>query len=269
MSTDLPPALTTQILAYLGCVRRPPSIGYLNRLIWAYIRRVPWESVSRLIKRQHTAQTAECPRWPEEFWTEALVWGTGGTCFENNLAFFALLSALGFGGYLTINDMLERRGGHTAIVIGWQRQKYLMDVSIPLHCALPLHRDRITRRSTPFHYYTIRPGGEDIYEIERSHHPKRHIYTLLDRAVPLEQYRAAVARDYEPTGYFLERVIIVKIIDDRLWRFSSLEKPYKLEGFDKTSKQEKLLEAENLPGLLAERFGISEAKLAAALSYVA
>ena len=75
-------------------------------------------------------------------------------------------------------------------------------------------------------------------------------------------------RDYEATGYFLDRVIIVKVIDDRLWRFNSAEKPYKLEGFDKTSRQEKLLEPENLSRLVAEKFSISEAKVAAALLYL-
>ena len=240
---------------------------YLNRLIQAYIRRVPWESVSRIIRRHTTTQTSECPRWPEEFWSETLSWGTGGTCFENNLAFFSLLSTLGFTGYLTINDMLDQRACHTAIIISWQGQKYLVDVAIPLHCALPVRGDEITKRSTLLHHYTIRPSGGGIFEIERSHHPKRNIYTLLDRPVPLDEYKAAVERDYEATGYFLDRVIIVKIINERLWRFNSLERPYKLEGFGKTSKEEIPLEPEGVSRSLAEKFGIAEAKVADALSY--
>jgi arylamine N-acetyltransferase len=199
---------------------------------------------------------------------EALSLGTGGTCFENNLAFFTLLTTLGFTGYLTINDMGPQRACHTAMLISWQEQKYLVDVAIPLYCALPIHRDKITKRATPFHHYTIRPATADVFEIERSHHPKRNIYTLRDRPIPLAEYSSAVERDYEATGYFLDRVIIVKVIGDRLWRFSSLEKPYKLEGFDKMGKREKQLEPEDLPYLLAEHFGMSEAKIAAALSYL-
>lgn len=264
--TSLPPKLTGQILAYLSCARKPPSIRYLNQLIRAYIRRVPWESVSRIIKRHITARAADCPRWPEEFWTEALSWGMGGTCFENNLAFFSLLSTLGFTGYLTINDMQEKRACHTAIILFLQGQKYLADVAIPLPCAFPVHGDKMTRRSILLHHYTIRPTGEGVFEIERSHHPKRNIYTLLDCPVALDDYKVAVARDYEPSGYFLDRLIIVKIIDDQLWRFNSLEKPYKLEGFGKTSKQERLLEPECLAPALAERFDMAEAKVAAALS---
>jgi arylamine N-acetyltransferase len=113
---ELSPELISQILSYLGCRREKPTVRYLNRLIQAYIRRVPWESVSRIVKRHTTPKTELCPRWPAEFWQEALKYGTGGTCFENNLAFFTLLSNLGFDGYLTINDM-EQPDCHMASII--------------------------------------------------------------------------------------------------------------------------------------------------------
>jgi len=263
---ELTPELTSQILSYLGCGREKPSVPYLNRLIRAYIRRVPWESVSRLVKRHTTPKTEFCPRWPDEFWQEALNHGTGGTCFENNLAFFTLLNKLGFDGYLTINDM-EQPACHTASVIQFHEQRYLADVAIPIHCALPIHANQLTRRSTEFHHYTIRPERNRRYSIERSHHPKRRIFTFVDVPVPLEEYCGAVQRDYEETGYFLDRVIIVKMIEGRLWRFSSIDLPYKLEGFDKASKQEVLLEANTLAKSLSEHFGIDEAKIALALAY--
>ena len=74
----LAPELTSQILSYLGCVREEPSVRYLNRLIRAYILRVPWESVSRIVKRQTTPEIESCPRWPDEFWQEAFEYGTVG-----------------------------------------------------------------------------------------------------------------------------------------------------------------------------------------------
>ncbi len=261
----LPPDLTSSILAYLGCPPRPPSARSLNELARAYIRRVPWESVTRLLRRHDTPRTADCPRWPEEFWAEALAAGTGGTCFENNLAFFSLLAALGYTGYLTINDMPPQRLCHTAIIILLHGQKYLVDVAIPLHCVLPVHPGRLTRRWTLFHQYTLRPAGEGVYQVERSHHPKRYIYTLLDRPVPPDEYRAAVERDYEPMGFFLDQVIIVKVIGDRLWRFNSLERPYVLQGFNKAGKVEVPLAPESLPRALAQKFDMPEGQIAAAI----
>ena len=262
----LPTELTDQILSYLGCGREQPSVRYLNRLIRAYIRRVPWESVTRIIKRHTTPATELCPRLPEEFWQEALQYGTGGTCFENNLAFFTLMNDLGFDGYLTINDM-EKPACHTASVITLNRQKYLADVTIPIHCALPIHANQPTRRSNEFHQYTIRPEGSSRYAIERSHHPKRRIFTLVDVPIPLEDYRRAVQNDYEETGYFLDRVTIVKVVADRLWCFSSMDIPFKVEGFDKTSRQEVMVETHALAKSLSECFGMDEDKIALSLSY--
>lgn len=262
----LAPELTSHIVSYLGCVREEPSVRYLNRLIRAYIRHVPWESVSRIVKRQTASAIELCPRWPDEFWQEALEYGTGGTCFENNLAFFTLLNELGFDGYLTINDM-ENPACHTASIITLQGQKYLADVTIPIQCALPIYTNQITRRSNEFHHYTIRPESNYRYAVERSHHPKRRIFTLVDVPIPLEDYRHAVQEDYEETGYFLDRVVIVKVIEDRLWCFSSVDTPFKLEGFDKTSKQEVILERNSLAKSLSENFGIDEDKIALALLY--
>jgi hypothetical protein len=106
------------------------------------------------------------------------------------------------------------------------------------------------------------------HRVERSHHPKRHIFTLLDVPVPLDDYQMAVTRDCEAGGYFLDRVIIVKVIGNKLWRFSSMDRPYKLEGFDKMSKEEIILTSARLAQSLADCFGIQESKIAAALSYV-
>jgi hypothetical protein len=143
----------------------------------------------------------------------------------------------------------------------------LADVAIPIHCALPLHSNQVTRRSNEFHYYTIRPESNHRYAIERSHHPKRRAFTLVDVPIPLEEYRLAVQNDYEETGYFLDRVIIIKIIEGRLWRFSSVDLPFKLEGFDKTSRQEVMLETDTLVKSLSEHFEMDEDKIAMALTY--
>ena len=262
------PELTKQVLGYLGCPEKSPSIRYLNQLIQGYIRQVPFESVTRIIKRHTTIKTVDCPRWSEEFWYEAMSSGTGGTCFECNLAFFSLLTTVGFDGYLTINDMGENRACHTASIILLQSQKYLVDVAIPLHCALPIHNYKTTKRSTRFHTYTVRPSGEAAFEIERSHHPKRNIFTLVDTPIPINKYKTAVERDYEPSGYFLERVVIVKVIGNRVWRFNSLERPFKLEGFDKMSKQEIFPIPGRLASILADHFDMSEGKITAALSHL-
>jgi hypothetical protein len=100
-------SLVKDILDYLDCPTKAPTLRYLNRLILAYIRKVPWESVSRIIKRHTTLETKNCPRLPKEFWIEAIQHSFGGTCFESSLAFYSSLTTLGYEGYLTVTAMFD------------------------------------------------------------------------------------------------------------------------------------------------------------------
>jgi|GEM_PF-430333 len=260
-------SLTTDILDYLGVHPKAPTLRYLNRLIHAYIRKVPWESVSRIIKRYTTPETKNCPRLPEEFWNDAMQHGFGGTCFESSLAFYSLLTALGYEGYLTVNDMGDSIGCHAAIVILLDRQKYLVDNTIPVHAAVHIDPQKTVRRRTALFDYKLRPISENKYEVERSHRPSKNLFTLIDIPVSLPDYQAVVEDDYmEATGRFLKSVVMVKVVDEKAQRFFSDQKPYKLESFYRKGRMEKLIDPENLPSELANVFQLPGESISAALS---
>lgn len=221
----------TAVLSYLNVSPAKPDIHLLERLITAYITKVPWESAFRITRRAQVADTAVCPRWPDIFWQEALTLGGGGTCFESNYAFFSLLTALGFEGYLTINNMGDSIGCHTAIIILLAGNKWLVDAGLPIYAPLPLSLHGTMYRSTRFMHYNVWPDGAGRFQIERWPHPQRNAFTLLDKPVTEDVYRAATTADYEPTGHFLERVIINKVIAERPWRFNSADLPYRFEMF--------------------------------------
>ena len=265
----LPVALRDRVLAYLNYSAARPSLRTLNGLMMAYVQKVPWESVFRIAKRHHTPRLTERPRWPEEFWTDAIQYGGGGTCFESNYAFLALLQALGYEGYLTINNMGASIGCHTAIVLLLDGQKRLVDVGIPIHVSLRIRADQATRTPAYFHTYTVRPQQPGYYEIERSHHPKRNIYTLFDQPVSDQAYRVALTQDYDDGGLFLDRVIINKVIDGKMWRFSSSDRPLQLEAFDPAGKTEILLPEPLLARRLASYFGMERSVIETALESIA
>lgn len=258
-------ALRNRVLAYLNVPTVRPGLRALNGLIAAYVQKVPWESVFRIAKRQRTPQLTDRPRWPEEFWSDAIQHGGGGTCFESNYAFLALLHSLGYEGYLTINNMGSTVSCHTAIVLFLDGQKRLVDVGIPLHTSLRIRADQTTRTPSYFHTYTVRPRQPGYYEIERNHHPKRNIYTLFDQPVADQAYRAALTQDYGDCGLFLDRVIINKVIDGKIWRFSSSDRPLQLEAFDPNGKTEILLPEPLLARRLAGYFGMERTVIEAAL----
>jgi arylamine N-acetyltransferase len=262
-------SLVKDILDYLDCSTKAPTLRYLNRLILAYIRKVPWESVSRIIKRHTTLETKNCPRLPKEFWIEAIQHGFGGTCFESSLAFYSLLTTLGYEGYLTVNDMGDSRGCHAAIVLFLDGQKYLVDITIPVHAAVRIDPQKTVRRKTAMFDYTLYPVSENKYEVGRSHRSTKNLFTLVDVPVRLPAYIATVEDDYkETTGRFLNSVVMVKVIDGRAQRFFSDQKPYKLECLDRASRIEKSIEPEILPLFLAELFQIPEESISTAFSLI-
>lgn len=265
---SLSDSLMKEVLDYLDCPIKAPSLRYLNRLIQAYIHKVPWESVSRIVKRHITLRTKDCPRWPEEFWQDAIRYGLGGTCFESSLAFYSLLMELGYEGYLTVNDMGETRACHAAIVLLLNRQKYLVDVTIPVDYAVQINPNKTIRRQTAFHDFIIRPIKNNRYEVERSHHPHRNAFTLIDVPISLGEYQTIVENDYTESGFFLKSVAVVKIISAKTWRFSSDHQPYKLESFNRAGKRETFVRPEMLSYVLAGLFQMPEDKISAALSWI-
>lgn len=226
MSTiKLDEKLAVQALAFLGVKATVPTLPVLEKLLAAYYCTVPWESVFRIVRRAEYSS----PRWPNIFWRDAITCGSGGTCFESNYAFFALLQTLGYKGYLTINNMGDSIGCHTAIVIILDGHKWLVDVGLPLYALLPMSSRGVMHRSSPFLHYTVRPDGRSHYQIEQRPHPKPIAFTLIDEPVDEATYRAATEDDYGENGHFLDFVIINKVINNQPWRFNMAERPWQLK----------------------------------------
>lgn len=265
---QLKASFTCDILAFLDCRPEAPSLEGLNRLIQACLRRVPWESVTRIVKRHATRDTARCPRWPDELWRDALVFNAGGTCFEVNYAFFGLLTRLGYRGYMTLNDMGAARDCHAAIIVILDGQKHLVDVSLPLSRALALRADASAELHAPWLTYTVRPQAGGIYVVERSPHPRPYVFTLKDAPVAGPAYERAVEDDYGPDGHFLDRVVINKVVGERAWLFNSAARPYRLEAFDRAGRHEGHLPPEDPARSLADFYQMPAEKVAAALAWV-
>jgi hypothetical protein len=268
------------VLNYLGVpsIQRP-DLDLLDRVVTAYTKTVPWESVSRIVRRAQMSEHDSLlhldayPRWPVEFWRQAIEQGGGGTCFESNYAFFALLLTLGYEGYLTVNNMGASIACHSAIVVKLPDQSWLVDVGLPLYSPLPLDPVKGSRRECVIHRYTLRPNHDDSYQVERDRHPQSVCFTLIDSPVPDEIYRGITAADYGPDGLFLERVIISKVIGDSVWRFNSVERPYRLERYKDGHKVDYAIEVQepginNLAAAVAKRFDMDEGTIGFALASV-
>lgn len=263
--------LTTQlahnVLDYLHITPAKPDVAFLNTLLAAYIRRVPWESVSRIAKRARTAATNDCPRFAEEFWQSAIENGTGGTCFESNYAFFSLLQFLGYDGYLTINDMESTRGCHTAIVVNVDGEQWLADAGYPIHRAIRLHPTKVTQQKEKFYNYTAKQLLPFYFQIKRTPHPKPYCFTLLNIPVNEPDYRAATTNDYGEKGLFLNKVIISRIVDEQIWRFTLMDGNFILESFDEKGVRTEYA-LDNVVETVSQRFAMNPSLVEAAIKAV-
>lgn len=266
---ELTPSQTQSILKYLGVALQKPSVRYLNRLIDAHVHHVPWESVTRILKRNQTLVTANCPRLPAEFWEDAMTMGSGGTCFENNYAFYSLLTDIGFQGYLTLNDMGEKRNCHGAIVILLGGRKYLVDVSLPFDRALSFHAYAATRKVTPLQTEIIQPLGSQRYRVSRAHHIHPDIFTLVDIPVSPIDYVARITQDYGAEGFFLDKVVIVKAVAGDIWCFNSAEPPSRLYTKGRKIQRTLPLGSIRLERVLGSHFNMASIPIGAALLHVA
>jgi arylamine N-acetyltransferase len=268
MSTPpLSAELTCEVLRFLGVEARPPSVAHLDALLAAYTQTVPWESAFRIAKRARTASTVDCGRYAEEFWRDAIDQGGGGTCYESNYAFFRLLRALGYKGYLTLNNMKTQIGCHSAIVLNIDGEHWLADAGFPVYCALPLDPNAVTRRDSPYVQYTLRPDGDHVYQLERSPHPSGYCFTLIDQPIPDADYRRVLANDYQPNGLFLYEVIVHKIVDGLPRRFNSAEQPPCIEVF-KSGKRTDCPITGDVAAAVAGEFGMDEDTVRAALQAI-
>jgi arylamine N-acetyltransferase len=264
---DTPPLSSESTRLALSHLEITPAAAgreTLAALLDAYVRHVPWESASRIAKRAATQDTRACPRWPDEFWRDASQYGTGGTCFESNYAFFSLLRTLGYEGYLTINDMKATTGCHTAIIIRLDGERLLVDAGFPVHCLIALDEHTDTRGTSADESYTLHPEGDHRFTLTRDLHPAPYCFTLIDHPISDHDYRAATTADYGDNGLFLDQVIVTRVVGDRIWRFANREQPERLASFKGGTRTDHPIDGD-IAAVVGHRFNINDTVLRRAL----
>lgn len=217
------PLAVDPILTHLSLPREPPTPAYLDALLVAWAARVPWESASRIAYHQVTSAPEDLVRLPERFFADALRLGSGGTCFESNLALRALLEALGFDVTLHFCDMQTATvNPHCAGIVALDGARYLADVGYPVAGALRLDPAGVTERETPSYLFRAIPQGGGRWELRRTARNgfDDQAFVLKGEPVGDETFLTRLRRDHEPDGLFLDEVILSRTGADGMLRFS-------------------------------------------------
>lgn len=249
--------MTEKILQHLKAKKSSPTVEYLQQLMTAYCSSVPWESVSKIVKKELAFKTSDCLRLEEEFWTSTFQFGTGGTCYESNWAFFCFLQSLGFEGYLTINKIIDKSSAHTAIVIIINSKKYIVDIGFPTYTPIPVTEDAVTVIANDLFRYCCTPVSLHEYKIENFPHPHPYLYHLTDIPVLSKDYLEIAEEDYGETGLFSDRIIIRKMINKVPTRFDSDDYPYNIHTLQNGEKRKTFIKDEDLVNRLSVHFNLN------------
>ena len=205
-----------EILEDLDLSRADPGPGYLERLFVRFNERVPFETVSKILRNASVEDPAARPRTPDVFWSDRLTSGTGGTCFARVSAFGALLDDLGF----RSRRVLGRVGkdfDHAALFVDLPSGSWICDVGFPLPALIPARRGRVET-------------GMGALAVEET---ARGFRVDFEDGVPsgprgIEVFREPVSDDtfqrhweatFGPSSNFLADVLVSRLFDNRRMTF--------------------------------------------------
>ena len=262
---------TDPILDHLKLSPAPPAESFLGAILRAWAEHIPWESASRIARHQRARAAADYARPPSAFFTDALALGTGGTCFESNLALHSLLTMLGFEAALAFCDMeVQTVDPHCAVIVRLDGQRFLADVGYPIPGALLLNPDTRTAITTPVYEYSARPVAPERWQVQRrwdlaqdTPRLEHVVFWVKTQPVLPETFRTRLAADHQPDGLFLDEVIIQKTRGDYIWRFSERKGlVYRHAGREEPVPFEP---GTDIPAQLARLFGMDARVIRAAL----
>ena len=172
---------------------------------------------------------------------------------------------------LTVNDRPPFPASHTALVVSTGAQRLLVDAGFPIYGALAVPAgDAPESCQTAWGSFGATRIGAHRYQITQFPHPRPLAFELIDIAVDPAAYAAATCADYGPGGLFLDQVVIKKIVDGAVWRFSSREAPWVLERFHRGVREVQGLPAghDAAVATLTKHFAVDPETLSEALAAV-
>jgi arylamine N-acetyltransferase len=190
---------TEILLDHLELDREAPGLQYLDRLIAAHQRRVPFETLTKLIDYEPGLARGDFLPPLDDYVARIVGRGGGGLCWTLARGFQALLTGLGFEASLMVMEP-----GHCCVRVELPQGPQYADVgyAAPIYRAYPLfesftldtHREQFT--------YRVGDGG---IEVTRRPGPSKRLDPTPRR---LDELRAQVnaANDWSAPQSFLHRL---------------------------------------------------------------
>jgi arylamine N-acetyltransferase len=130
--------LLTEFLAHFGIVTKAEPRQLLGAVAAAYSR-LPYENITKIIKRAEVGSNEKARRYPEEVIRNHIDWGAGGTCFSLTAALMQLVRSLGWRAEYILADRRYGPDTHCALMVWIEDVPHLLDPGFLIVDPVPLN----------------------------------------------------------------------------------------------------------------------------------
>jgi arylamine N-acetyltransferase len=147
---------------HFGITSGDPDLDLLKAVVASYSE-LPYENVTKIIRKFNEPDPALRLRGPEEVMTGFVERHTGGTCFSLTWCLGSILSSAGYSCYPAMADM-KRRNIHCALVVRIGAKRYLVDPGYLLGGPVELTGEPVIIPAS-FGKVELRPRGAASYDL--------------------------------------------------------------------------------------------------------
>lgn len=147
MSLANPASFEKEALAFLNSFHFAGKQASLEHIaeISSFFSRLPYENISKILKREVAAGTALF-RLPDELIHDHISWNLGGTCFSLTYFLCGIYTLLGYDAQPLICHLNWGENTHSAVVLQFESVRYLVDPGYMIFRPIPLRKAPIQSR---------------------------------------------------------------------------------------------------------------------------
>ncbi len=170
-----------------------PNLQSLRDIYEAF-RRLPYENLTKFLRKHSTDPPSRWPRFPGEVVHDYLAWRSGGTCFSLTKLLETILLELGYECHPVLADMPHGEEIHCALVVVVRGKRFLLDPSYLLPDPMELPRSGRSTLESPANRLVLASGNQS-YQL------------FTQKAGQLPKWRYSFTDEPADPRHFLERWI--------------------------------------------------------------
>ncbi len=149
----------SEFLAHFG-IKLDQAPRVLLRDVANAFARLPYENITKIIKRAEFGSSEKARRYPEEVIKNHFDWGSGGTCFSLTSTLMHLVRNLGWKAEYVLADRRYGQDTHCALLISIDGVPHLLDPGFLIVDPIPISASE-QGIETGFNRLVLAPEGRD------------------------------------------------------------------------------------------------------------